>query len=40
VVEELWQFLQGSEGPTDIHSENEDSDEDLMAISVNAVQGT
>ena len=41
VVEELWQMVHGG----DINSEepdekSEDSDEDLMVISVDAVQGT
>lgn len=40
-VEELWQLLQGDEEIAEVQSKNgDDSGEDLMTISVNAVQGT
>lgn len=40
VVEEMWQMVQGDASSDDHNDNSEDSDEDLMALSVDAIQGT
>jgi hypothetical protein len=39
VVEELWQMLQGDEPEEQCLPEEDDSGDDLISLSVNAVQG-
>lgn len=40
VLEEVWQFLEGSSNVSQIHEEEDDLGDDLMAISIQALQGT
>jgi hypothetical protein len=40
VLEEVWQFLEGSSNVSQIHEEEDELGDDLMAISIQALQGT
>lgn len=40
VVEELWQMVSIVDTPAELHQEDSDSSEDLMALSVQAIHGT